>query len=215
MAMSDTERRIESYLSRLRKQLHRRSAGNWKESVSELRSHIVERATVGGEKTEASVEDVLQSLGSPEDLAEQYLTDALPWDLEPNSARCGYTHGFSRWTRLIATGVPVLLLATVGYFFGAVLLICALSKLFHPDSAGLWRIPDVHDITVSLRLGFGSGHPPVGSADLLGWWIIPIGLLSACLLLSMATRLALCSLRLFRRYHMPSGDQTGGLAYGG
>ena len=214
MAMSDTERRVESYLSRLRKQLRGRSAGNWKESISELRSHIVERATVGGEMTEASVEGVLQSLGSPEDLAEQYLTDALPWDSKANSARSRYTHEFSRWTRLIATGVPVLLLATVGYFLGAVLLICALSKPFHPDSAGLWRIPDLHDITVSLRLGFGSGHPPVGSADLLGWWIIPIGLLSAYLLLSIATRLALCSFRLFRRFHMPAGDHTGGLVYG-
>lgn len=215
MAMNDTERRIESYLSRLRKQLRRRSAGNWKESVSEMRSHIVERATVGGEMTEANVEDVLQCLGNPEDLAEQYLADALPWDLEADSARSGNAHGFSRWTSLIATGVPVLLLATGGYFLGAVLLICALSKLFHPDSAGLWRIPDLHDITVSLRLGFGSGHPPVGSADLLGWWIIPIGLLSAYLLLSVATRLALFSLRIFRRFQMPAGDHTGGLVYGG
>jgi hypothetical protein len=215
MAMSDTARQVESYLSRLRKQLRRRSAGNWIESVSELRSHIVERATVCGEMTETSVEGVLQSLGSPEDLAEQYLTDALPWDSEDSGARSRYTHDFSRWTRLIGTGVPVVLLATLGYFLGAVLLICALSKPFHPDSAGLWRIPDLHDITVSLRLGFGSGHPPVGSADLLGWWIIPIGLLSAYLLLSIATRLALCSLRLFRRFHMPAGDHTGGLVYGG
>jgi hypothetical protein len=215
MAMSDAERRIESYLSRLRKQLGRRSGGNWKESVTELRSHIVERATVGGEITEASVEGVLQSLGRPEDLAEQYLVDALPWDSEANGARSRYAHEFSRWTRLIATGVPVLLLASVGYFLGAVLLICALSKPFHPDSAGLWRIPDLHDITVSLRLGFGSGHPPVGSADLLGWWIVPIGLLSGYVLLSIATHLALCSLRLFRLSHAAAGDHTGGLVYGG
>lgn len=215
MVMNEAKRRIESYLSRLRKQLRKRSAGNWKESVTELRSHIVERATVGGEMTEASVEGVLQCLGSPEELAEQYLTDALPWDSEANSARFRYTRQFSRWTRVIVTGVPVLLLATIGYLLGGVFLICALSKPFHPYSAGLWRIPDLHDVTISLRLGLGSGHPPAGSADLLGWWIIPIGLLSCYVLLSIATQLALRSFRLFRGFHGSAGDHTGGLIYEG
>jgi hypothetical protein len=35
------------------------------------------------------------------------------------------------------------------------------------------------------------------------------------LLLSIATRLSLCSLRLFCRFQMPAGDRTGGLVYEG
>jgi hypothetical protein len=215
MTMSDAELRIESYLSRMLKHLRRRPAGNWNESVAELRSHIVERATVGGEMTEARVEAVLRCLGSPEDLAEQYLTDALPWDSEVNRARSGNAHELSRWAELIGTSVPVLLFATFGYFLGAALLICALSKLFHPDSAGLWSIPDLHDINVSLRLGFSGRHPPVGSVDLLGWWVIPIGLLSGYVMLTIGTHLALWTLRLFRRFRAETRDQSGGLVYGG
>ena len=39
---------------------------------------------------------------------------------------------------------------------------------------------------ISLRLGFGSAPP--GGRELLGWWIVPIGLVVGCGLVMLTTR---------------------------
>jgi hypothetical protein len=213
MSTGDPQLRIQLYLWRLRRQLRGGSAGVVNEILAELQNHIVERATIAGEMTEASVEDVLQRLGRPENLAEQYAIDFLPSNQESDHPHGRLENETHRWTRLIAA-VPILLVAAIGYFLGAALFICAVLKPFHPYSAGLWRIPDSHDIAVSLRLGFGSGFPPTGSADLLGWWIIPGGLVLGLVLLVVATRLALWSFRLSRDPRSIGGDYRGGFLYG-
>jgi hypothetical protein len=75
-------------------------------------------------------------------------------------------------------------------------MFCALAKPFYPGTAGLWAFHDATgDLTLSVRLG--SEPVPKGAHELLGWWIVPIGLLVAVGLMVATSRLALwCAKRL-------------------
>jgi hypothetical protein len=67
----------------------------------------------------------------------------------------------------------IFILSLTGYAFAGCRLLTALAKPFAPDRVGLWLLPDpTDDLSLSLgRHGAGAaGH------DILGWWIIPIGL---------------------------------------
>jgi hypothetical protein len=87
-------------------------------------------------------------------------------------------------------GFPALLGAIAGYGFGVLFLLCAVLKPFHPGTAGLWLIADAAgDVVISLRMGFGSA--PAGGRELLGWWIVPLGLAAGCALVTLTTRLSL------------------------
>jgi hypothetical protein len=70
-------------------------------------------------------------------------------------------------------------------------------KTIHPQSGGLWAFPNGADTEFSLRLGFGT--PPPGGRDLLGWWIVPVGLIVGCGLVILTTRLALWCARQYRQ----------------
>jgi len=62
----------------------------------------------------------------------------------------------------------------------------------------LWVFPDGgDDLTISLQLGFGSA--PAGGREILGWWIMPIGLVLGCGLVMLTTRYALWCARRYRR----------------
>jgi len=190
--------RVEDYLERLRKALSglRREAVS--EIVEELRSHILEKAALGGEGSEvtpAAVENVLAALGSPEELAAQYQADDLLERAGRGWSPLLLLRGLLRWASLSAAGVFVLVGCVVGYFLGVSFLLCAILKPLHPQTAGLWRLADEAH-SYSLRLGFGT--IPVGSTELLGWWIVPLGLLIGGGLCFLTTQITLWCARKFR-----------------
>ena len=68
----------------------------------------------------------------------------------------------------------------------------------YPDGFRFWAFRDnTGGFELSLRLGFGSA--PAGGRDLLGWWIVPIGLVVGCGLVMLTTRFALWCARQYRR----------------
>lgn len=73
----DAQHKTEAYLGRLRQLLCDMNAEDAREIVEELRSHITEKAAESGQVTAAGVDTALARLGSPEELASQYTTDAL------------------------------------------------------------------------------------------------------------------------------------------
>lgn len=189
---SDSQQQIAAYLQRLRKGLRNLGDDDAREIVEELRSHIVERAAAGGEITSAGVESALGALGSPEELAGQYVTDDLLARAESSRAPWAIVRGVFHWATLSVKGFLVLMVCIVGYLFGGAFLIAALLKPFIPR-VGLWMSDkDTFSLVLGLRYAGTSGH------ELLGWLLIPICLSLGGGTILLTTHFGLWSIRRFR-----------------
>lgn len=199
MIMSgDAQQRMETYIGRLRQRLRGMNDEDAREIVAELRSHITDKAAASGEVTPAAVDAALAALGSPEELASQYLTDDVLARAEVSRSPLRILKSLFHWASLSVAGFFVLVGSLLGYFFGAVFMLVAAFKPFHPYTAGLWLLSDgAGDHEFSFRLGFGSA--PVGGRDLLGWWIIPIGWMVGCGLVLFTTHVAVWFVRQYRK----------------
>jgi uncharacterized membrane protein len=191
---STAHRKIETYLSTLRRGLRGFNDEDVRDIVEEFRSHIVEKAGSDEQKIDAA----LAALGSPEELASQYTTDNVLARAEVSRSPWSILSSLFRWASLSLAGALVLLGSLVGYFLGVVLILCGALKLIHPQTAGIWTTPDANgDVVVSVRLGFGS--PPPAGHEILGFWIVPIGLFVGVGLVTLTTRFALWCVRRYRR----------------
>lgn len=197
----DAQQRVEAYLGRLRQLLRGMNAEDAHEIVEELRSHLMDRVAASGEATDAGVDAALAALGSPEELANEYMTQNLLARAEASRSPVRILESLFRWASLSVAGFFVLVGSMMGYFLGTVFILVAALKPFHPQTAGLWLLRNsTGDPEISLRLGFGS-VPGVGR-DVLGWWIVPIGLLAGCAVVILTTRFALWCARQYRRSHL-------------
>jgi hypothetical protein len=197
-APGDAQQRMETYLAELRVRLRGVSDTEVREIVEELRSHILDKARVGGEVTVGAVDAALTALGNPEELASEYMTDNLLARAEVSRSPLQILKSLFRWASLSVAGFFVFLGSVVGYFLGMSLILCALLKPLHPRTAGLWTYPiGGGESAISLRLGFDG--VPAGGRDLLGWWIVPIGLVAGCALVMLTTQFALWCVRQYRR----------------
>lgn len=200
----DAQQKIDAYLNRMRNRLRGLSGQATGEILAELRSHIPVKAVAGGEMTAASVEGALAALGSPEELASEYVTDELLARAEVSRSPIHILNSLFRWASLSVAGFFVLLGSIVGYFLGAAFILVPALKPFHPETAGLWVSQDATgDLVYSLHMGFGSAHS--GGREVLGWWIVPIGILVGCGLVILTTPAALWCVQQYRRSRaMPS-----------
>jgi hypothetical protein len=195
---SDPDLKIEAYLHRVRRRLRGLSGDDAREILAELRSHIVDKASADGRVSATTVDAALAVLGNPEELAEEYLTDEMLARAEASRSPFRILGSLFRWASLSAAGFVVLLGSVVGYFFGALFMLVAVLKPLHPDTGGLWILPDASGaLNLSLHLGFG--HQPDAGREILGWWIVPVGLVTGCALLIGTTRVALWCTRQYRR----------------
>ena len=198
MTGGDSRQRIEAYLGTLRGRLRGIPEQEVREIVDELRSHIIDRSAAAGEITATGVDAALAALGTPEELASQYMTDNLLARAEVSRSPLQILRSLFRWASLSVAGFCVLLGSVVGYFFGAVFILVGMLKPFHPHSAGLWIFPNGSgECEMSFRLGFGS--VPAGGRDLLGWWIVPIGWIAGCGLVMLTTHIAVWFVRQYRK----------------
>src|SRR5262249_31965157 len=155
MAIAAQEK-IEIYLERLRGRLRGLRNTEVDDVVEELRSHILDKATVNGELVETGVDATLEALGDPDNLASEYITDAALARVEVSRSPFRILESLFRWASLSVAGFFVLLSSVLGYLLGGALMLCALLKPIHPQSAGLWTSHDSSgDLHISLRLGFG------------------------------------------------------------
>jgi hypothetical protein len=196
----DTQQRIDVYLSRLRARLRGVHDQDVRDIVEELRSHIMDRAAAAGEITAASVDDAITALGTPEELASQYLTDNLLARAETIRSPLHILKTLSHWASLSVAGFLVFLGSIGGYSLGVGLFVCGLLKPIHPRTVGLWLLPaGPDDLEISLRLGFGT--VPAGGRELLGWWMLVVGIVGGCGLVMLTTQLVLWYVRRYRRSH--------------
>jgi Protein of unknown function (DUF1700) len=203
----DAQPRIEAYLDRMRKNLRGLSQEEIREIVEELRSHILDKASADGKVTAAGVDAALAALGTPEALANEYVTDTVLARAEVSRSPIRVLKSLFRWASLSIAGFFVLLISIIGYGTGISFFLVGLLKPLHPDTAGLWVWRNSGDIIYSVRLGFAT--PPPGATELLGWWITPIGLSLGFGLVMLTTHFALRGVRQYRRSRELPRGQSG------
>ncbi len=195
---ADAQQKMDAYLKVLSKRLRGLSDQNASDIVKEIRSHILDKAAVAEEVTPDSVASALADLGSPEELASQYVTDDLLARAQESGSPWLVLRSLFRWASLSIVGLGALVFSVFGYFVAGSFALCALLKPLHPSTAGLWLLDDPEDVySFSLRLGFSS--PPAHARELLGWWIVPLGLILAMGLVLFTFHLGLWSIRKFWR----------------
>ena len=186
---------IDGCLAEVRRGLRGLSAGETADILEELRSHIVDRARETGELTPASVAAAVAGLGDLRELAGAYAAGRIAAPVEERRSPWWMLGAAFRLARLSVWGFFVFIVSLLGYGIGASLVLTAVIKPFAPDHAGLWM--SGHGETFSLDLGI-HGDAMTGQ-ELLGWWIIPIGIVVGGAFLWLTWRFNRAALRGVRK----------------
>lgn len=187
---ADQQTRIDSYLMSLRRCLGELPPEEVNEILREIRGHILERAEAGGELTNEKLVSILRALGRPEDIAPLYHADAMVARARTSFSPVLILKTVMRWAMMSVAGFGTFLLGLIGYALALGFLTAAIMKPIFPDSVGLWAVNGV-------VLGVLSS-PPEGP-ELLGWWIIPVGLVLGASLLVGTTHFLRWALRFAGR----------------
>jgi uncharacterized membrane protein len=177
------------YLEDLRARLHRLPDAEVADILEELRSHVRDRVGAGED-----AEDTLQRLGTPAELAPLYITDRMLTRAGRTASPALVAGGLIRWATMSAGGALALAGLLLAYVLAASFFLAAVVKPLAPTRAGLWWLEGGE---ISLRMGLASSAPPAGR-ELLGWWIVPIGLLLGMGALWLAPRFGGWLIRTFR-----------------
>ena len=184
---------LDCYLDQVRRQLGGLPKTEVEEILAELRSHVLDK--VDGAPTPKRVEAAIEALGSPREVARLNLTERVAATLETDRSALRVFGAVGRLARLSVYGFFAFLVSLVGYGAAAAFLLTAIVKPFMPEHAGLWRIPTPDG---SYDYSIGTTDAPKGY-ELLGWWIIPIGVAVGLLLSWLTWRFGLFSVRRMRR----------------
>jgi HAAS len=188
-------RKMDEYLKELRGALSSLPDREAHDIVEEIRSHIRDSSETGGALSPESVAATLERLGPPRELASMYRMEHLAERAERTRSPWLALRLIFHWAGLSLSGAWVLLVSLVGYSLSACFLISAVAKPFNPQRVGLWRLDDPQD-SWSLHLGFRAA--PQGT-EILGWWMVPLGLLVGAGLFLLTFRLGWRSVKRFRR----------------
>lgn len=176
---------VAAYLRELRRGLHGLPSEEVDDIVREIGSHLTE--TSGDAADPERVRAALGSLGSASDLAARYRTE-----LQLERAAGGFSpftmmHALVQWASLSVYGFATAVVGMVGYALGFALMLAAVVKPIVRE-VGLWVGPGTLVI----------GHTDDPQArELLGWWLVPIGLIGGLAVVIVTSRL----LRLMIRGH--------------
>jgi hypothetical protein len=188
---AESQKTIDAYLSALRKQLRELLDEDAKDIVEEIRTHILDKTS--GDAPPETVSSTLAALGTPEELAGRYRTEELLSRARMARSSAYMLRSMLRWAALSILGVLVFLISAVGYCLGGLLFILGVLKLTNPHKTGVYGVFNAHNSSLSFQSGGPTGH------DLLGWWLVPIGLIVGAGLLFLTFRFGLWSIRRFWR----------------
>jgi uncharacterized membrane protein len=191
--MSSTEKlqqKVDAYLMQLRRSLGELPPDEVAEILKEIRGHILERAEASGELTEERLVAILKALGTPEQIAPLYQADALVARARSSLSPRVVMRGIHRWSTLSAWGFVLFILGVVGYATGGALALAGLLKIFSPSHVGAWVGP--HTL-----FDIGVNNDPT-ARDVLGWWLVPLGLVGGAALILATTRVLRWTLRFVR-----------------
>ena len=191
MIEQSIQTRIDSYLMNLRRCLRELPAEDVNDILREIRSHILDRAEAEGELTDERIVEILKALGKPEDIGPLYESEA-----QIQRARASFSPSLilrttMRWAMRSIIGFAVFLAGITGYSMAAGFLLCAILKPFMPEQVGMWIHPNG-------LFTFGMVDAVPGNHEVLGWWLIPVGIVLSALCLILTTRVLRTLLRFAR-----------------
>ncbi len=193
------EREMDSYLERLRASLSALPSEQAEDIVREIRSHLLDSigSNEEGDENRRRLDEALARLGDPTTLASAYRMDSLAVRAQASRSPILLMRLAMLWATRSLEGIAALVVAFVGYATALIGLGCALFKPFMPDRIGLW-MSEVAPDDVSYQLGRVS-TPPTDARELLGWYIIPLGLIVGAIALTATTRFLLAKARKYRK----------------
>lgn len=197
MSADDIVRReTDDYLRRFEAALRGLPSERIDDIVAEIRSHLEDIAVTDAGLDPRQLHDALLRLGDPAELAEGYRLGVLAARAEGTRSPLLLLRTVATWASMSAAGLWSLLIGCAGYLVAALALACAAFKPFIPGRIGLWRIP-TPDGDTHIQLG-RVVEPAPGAQELLGAWIIPIGIIVGLGALILTTRFLSSRIRQLR-----------------
>lgn len=190
---------LEDYLAKVEAGLRGLPKQQTVDILQELRSHVLDRAETAGTLKETAVAAALQALGDPGQIAEQYLTQNLFERASATRSPLLVLQSLLHWATLSIRGFCIALFSLLLYCMGFSCLIAAILKPFNPSGIGLWLLPYDADGAHTISIVLGLTDVQARGHEVLGWWIIPLGLLIGFSLIVATYRYNLGAIRDFRR----------------
>jgi hypothetical protein len=193
MTLTETSQKtVDAYLKSLRRELRELLDEDAEEIVEEIRTHIFDKAS--GEESAGAVTATLAALGTPQELAERYRTQELLERARLARSPKYLMRATLRWAGLSMMGLLVFALSGFGYGLGGGLFLLGVLKLLHPTVTGVYGTWTDHDKSFNWQSG-GPNKP----GELLGWWLVPLGILIGGGLLLLTFRFGNWCIRRFWR----------------
>jgi len=189
---AESSKAIDSYLAELRRHLRELTDEDANDIVEEIRMHILDKTA--GEASPETAAKTLAALGSPAELAGKYCTEEMLARGRAARSTAYIARSIGRWALLTLGGIVVFAISIVGYSLGGWLFVLGILKLIHPGTTGFYGTWTEHDKSFHWQSG-GPNTPD----ELLGWWLVPIGLIVGGGLLALTFRFGDWSLRKFWR----------------
>lgn len=185
------ETKIDTYLARVRAALRGLPEGEIEDILRELRSHAVELSGKDGK----GIDEALESLGDPVDLAKSYRAQNQMVQAECSGSPLVILQGLRYASRNRVGRVAATALYAFGYINVLTLWAAAIEKVFAPSWTGLWYTPG-QLWSVTLVTG---GNQPEGAQELLGWWLVPAAVIVGWALRYLTDRIAQWWIGRYRR----------------
>jgi hypothetical protein len=187
---------LDAYLTQVQRHVRGLPDAEVREIVAELRAHVLDK--VEGRVSPVAVEAAIAELGSPREIARVNITERIVARAEARRTPFSVLGGVVRLAGLSVYGLFAFLVSILGYGSAFAFLVTAAVKPFAWDHAGLWitrKAPD--NYIASWHLGL-TDNPRLGH-EILGGWIIPIGIVAGLLAAWLTWRFDIFSLRLMGR----------------
>jgi len=193
---TESEKAIEAYLAALGRQLRELTDEDARDIVAEIRIHILDKTSdeAPAEAAALKTRETLDALGTPEELANKYCTEEMLARGRAARSPAYLVRSVGRWALLTMGGILVFSISVVGYCLGGWLFVLGILKLHDPTHTGAYGTWNDHDM--NFRWQSGAPNTP---DELLGWWLVPIGLIVGGALLLLTFRFGNWSIRTFWR----------------
>jgi uncharacterized membrane protein len=192
------QERIDAYLMRLRRALVDVPPEEISEIVRELQGHILERAEATDPLNEAALTRILDALGNPEDIGSLYHSRAMVARARASTSPLLILMTTLRWAGKSLGGLAAFSFGLFGYTVGICSVVGAILKWFHPDRVGLWVGPQIWNLSMGVLTVAERAREH--AHEVLGWRLIPIGLIVGPVILILTTLILRWTLRFaFRR----------------